>query len=125
MQIGLTGVVSRVSLMVDNFFVSPPPASTLRRLDTLCASLGGMLRDVVLAVLPYLPTGRRPLPADPRVPMRALRGEMPRMARERRLVFRLSREYGIAYEMNNAWETVAQHAFKRDSPDWRDIVLDD
>ena len=37
MQIGLTGVVSRVSLMVDNFFVSPPPASTLQRLDTLLA----------------------------------------------------------------------------------------
>ena len=143
MQIEPTGTVSRISLMTSNasnFLPSSDglpsvqsttapiaPDSMLTRLDRLCESLGDTLREVVIALFPDDADDFEELQADPVKPMRGPRDQMPSMARRQRLVFRMSRkclaEYGYNY-YNDECETARRHVFMRDSPHWRDILLD-
>ena len=143
MQIDPTGIVSRISLIIDdatNFLPSSDdlpsaqstaapiaPDSMLTRLDRLCESLGDTLREGVIALLPISQVGFKVLQAVPVKPMRGLRDQMPSMARRQRLVFRMSRKYVAEYD--NAYndaecETARRHVFMRDSPHWRNILLD-
>ena len=142
MQIEPTGTVSSISLMTDNAFNFLPsshdlpsaqstaapiaPDSMLTRLDRLCESLGDTLREVVIALFPHNEASFEELQADPVKPMRGLRDQMPSMARRQRLVFRMPRKPGEEYGNynNNVRETVRRHVFMHDSPDWRDVALD-
>ena len=142
MQIEPTGTVSRISLIMDEASDFPPssddlpsaqstaapiaPDSMLTRLDRLCESLGDTLREVVIALFPYLGSEFDELQANPVKPMRRLRDQMPSMARRQRLVFRMPRKSGEEYGNydDNIRETVRQHVFMHDSPHWRDVALD-
>ena len=143
MQIEPAGTVSRISIIMDKTSTFLPsgddlpsaqstaapiaPDSMLTRLDRLCESLGDTLREVVIALFPYLEDKFQALQADPVKPMRGLRDQMPSMARRQRLVFRMSRksceECGDYY--GDECETARRHVFVRDSPHWRDAVLED
>ena len=143
MQIKPTGTVSRISLMMHGASTFLPssddlpsaqstaapiaPDSMLTRLDRLCESLGDTLREVVIALFPYGKDNFKALQADPVEPMRGLRDQMLSMARRQRLVFRMSRkcveEYDDKY-YGYECKTARRHVFMRDSPHWRDILLD-
>ena len=104
------------------------PNSMLTRLDRLCESLSDTLREVVIALFPWDEDDFNALQADPVVPMRRLRDQMPSMARRQRLVFRMSRksiQKYAAYNDGVGRETAPRHVFMRDSPHWRDVALDD
>ena len=143
MQIEPAGTVSRISLIMrDASYFLPSiddlpsaqstaapiaPDSMLTRLDRLCESLGDTLREVVIALFPLKKEGFEALQADPVKPMRGLRDQMPSMARRQRLVFRMSQKYVWEYDGDyhgDECETARRHVFMRDSPHWRDILLD-
>ena len=141
MQVNPAGIVSRISLMMDNAsnFLPPSddlpsaqstaapivPDSMLTRLDRLCESLGDTLREVVIALFPRFRDSFEALQANPVKPMRGLRDQMPSMARRRRLVFRMSQKSWQDDEYDDdIYETVCQHVLVRDSPHWGDVMLD-
>ena len=57
--------------------------------------------------------------------MRRLRDQMPSMVRQRRVIFRVSKERREKYEDHSVWESLWQDIFTRGSPYWKDITLDD
>ena len=143
MRMKPTGTVSRISLTMEDASNFLPPRddlpsaqssatvvildSMLRHFDRLCELLGDALREVVLALFPwYKPEDDfEAQQADEIKMMRELRDQMPSMARQKRLVFRMSKsweEYG--YD-DVVYETVRRHVFMRDSPYWRDVTFDD
>ena len=144
MQMEPTGTVARISLIMrDASYFHPSsddlpsaqstaapiaPDSMLKRLGRLCESLGDTLREVVIALFPLCKDDLEELQADPVKPMRGLRDQMPSMARRQRLVFRMSRKCAEEYDddyHDDECGTVRRRAFMRDSPDWRDVALDD
>ena len=141
-QIEPTGIISRMSLIIDdvtNFLPSGDdlpstqstaapiaPDSILTRIDRLCETLGDTLREVVIALFPGTENDFKALQADPVKPIRGLRDQMPSMARRQRLVFRMSRKSGQDYGdyYGDEFETARRHVLMRNSPHWRDIALD-
>ena len=104
---------------------SVAPNSMLTQFDRLCESLGGTLREVVIALVRPHRDDSNAL-ANPAEMIRRLPEQMPNMVRRRRLLIRMSqntrKEFVNDYNMHN---TALQSVFERGGRYWVDIAHND
>lgn len=140
MQIGPTGVVSRLRLETSHASIFPSSArnlhydqsfaapivleGTFTRLDRLCESLSDTLREVTIG-LDRPGTGGATAQADHlTTTLRRLRDQMPNMARRHRLVFSVLTNDLPAASDDGMYSGAARDLFKGDGQCYSNVALE-
>ena len=96
--------------------------SMLMHLDRLCEALGDTLREVVVATFCQESDRWQVHTVNT---MYELRNQMPFMAKQQRLSFRMSRWTYRELRSSGRHDTVLKNVFERDGGCWENVVLDD
>ena len=138
-EVQQTGTVSRVCLVTEWTRDLLPPTndstpstagivarSMQKSFDRLCASLTSTIREVVIAVIrpeddPAVLAGVKGVERA----MYDLRNNMPTMARQRRLAFRLSKQTWDELHSGQIFHTALEDVFTHESRYWTNVSLDD